>query len=385
MRTLRFQARSNAMTLLLVVLVAAATTSSTHPPCFHVSRTDAFHKSAVHQPIRAQQGSRKLALALFSSNNDNNRSSGRLQMKDVLRPSAPPSSPPPSALTEWAAEVSLASLKEKLIQQPIQRIIPLITLISFVGYVFISPFAPGPVPNMLDPAVLKQVGGLTLNYFCILPTLLPSIAPKFSPVMEGVFNLLLAYAALLSGFLVDGRKAGSRSSNVNFFLPFAAAGLALTNTAFLPYLVLRPLHKKDETCVRKEDVPQVELQLGEAKKLLAVYGLAGLYSVWWGFFARPEFGGLSARWASLIEMASTDRLMFAFCVEAVLFWVFQGWLVDDDMMRRTGAKKSGSLGEILVPSVAKVVPFVGLFMYMMWRPPLMDRGEGKIEEEGGRI
>lgn len=385
MKTLWFQARNYALTLLLVVIVAAATTSSPHPPCFLVSKTDVFHKSAVHQLFRVQHGSRDLALALFNSNNDNNRSSGKLQMKDVLRPSAPSSPPPPSAFTEWAAEVSLASLKEKFTQQPIQRIVPLITLISFVGYVFISPFAPGPVPNMLDPAVLKQVGGLTLNYFCILPTLLPSIAPKFSPVMEGVFNLLLAYAALLSGFLVDGRKAGSKSSSVNFFLPFAAAGLALTNTAFLPYLVLRPLHKKDEACIRKEDVPQVELQLGEAKKLLAVYGLAGLYSVWWGFFARPEFGGLSERWLSLMELASTDRLMFAFCVEAVLFWVFQGWLVDDDMMRRRGGKESGALGEILVPWVAKVLPFVGLFMYMVWRPPLMDRGEEKVGEEGGRV
>lgn len=52
----------------------------------------------------------------------------------------------------------------------------------------------------------RQVGGLTANYFCILPTILPKLAPVFSPVMEGIFNLLLAWSVLFSGFLVDGRK-----------------------------------------------------------------------------------------------------------------------------------------------------------------------------------
>lgn len=371
MKQLAVHPRVHALALLLLVVVASAAASPPPPTCFCASRTNAnvLHRSALPQQHRRRQhGSRSLA-ALF--NND------KRQMKDVLRPSPPP--PPSSALlTEFAAEVSLASLKEKLSQQPFQRIVPLVTLISFVGYVFISPYAPGTVPNMLDPAVLRQVGGLTLNYFCVLPTLLPGLAPKFSPVMEGVFNLLLAYAALLSGFLVDGRKAGSSSKSVNFFLPFAAAGLALTNTAFLPYLVLRPLHKKEEPCIRKEEVPEVELQLGESKRLLAVYGLAGLYSVWWGFFGRSEFGGLSERWASLMTLASTDRLMFAFCVEAILFWVFQGWLVDDDMMRRKGGREGGGLGEVIVPWVAKVVPFVGLFVYMIWRPPLLEGGEEEV-------
>lgn len=52
-----------------------------------------------------------------------------------------------------------------------------------------------------------QVGGLTADYFLILPTLLPKLAPANPPVMEGVFNGLVAWAALLAfGFLEDGRK-----------------------------------------------------------------------------------------------------------------------------------------------------------------------------------
>jgi len=305
-------------------------------------------------------------------------STGRRRVKDVLRPPLPPQTAVQG--NKWAEEISPASLKQKFTQQPFQRVIPLITLVTFVGYVFVSPYAPGSVPNMLDSAVLKTVGGLTLNYFNVLPTLLPDLAPRFSPVMEGVFNLLLAYAALLSGFLVDGRQAADPASvnsdspgGINFFFPFAAAGLALTNTAFLPYLILRPLHKVDKP-VMQEEVPEIELKLGESKPLLSVYGVAGLYSIWWAFFGRPEFGGLTERWASFTDLVSSDRLMFAFSVEAVLYWIFQGWLVDDDMRRRA------AVSEGVVPWIAKTVPFLGLFVYMLWRPPLLSQQS----EEPGR-
>lgn len=51
------------------------------------------------------------------------------------------------------------------------------------------------------------MGGLTADYFLVLPTLLPKLAPANPPVMEGVFNGLVAWAALLAfGFLEDGRK-----------------------------------------------------------------------------------------------------------------------------------------------------------------------------------
>jgi len=53
----------------------------------------------------------------------------------------------------------------------------------------------------------QQVGGLTADYFLVLPTLLPKLAPANPPVMEGVFNALVSWAALLAfGFLEDGRK-----------------------------------------------------------------------------------------------------------------------------------------------------------------------------------
>jgi hypothetical protein len=50
-----------------------------------------------------------------------------------------------------------------------------------------------------------QVWNLSVNFWLVLPILTPESAPIVHPVLEGVFNFLLAWAALFSGFLIDGR------------------------------------------------------------------------------------------------------------------------------------------------------------------------------------
>lgn len=154
--------------------------------------------------------------------------------------------------------------------------------------------------------------------------------------------------------------------STNVFLPFMAAMVVLTNTAYLPYVVLRPLHRpEDEDAPTLEDVPKVERQLGESKGLLAFYGLAGVYSGLWIFFGRPEFGGMAERVASFWSLISTDRLMFAFTAELVLFALFQGVMVDDDLRRRGVDPSRSRIG-----ALAKVIPFFGLVAYFLLRPPL---------------
>ena len=50
-------------------------------------------------------------------------------------------------------------------------------------------------------------------------------------------------------------------------------------------------------------------------------------------------------------------------VDSLVFWMFQGWLVPDDMKRRK-FDNSAAL------SVARAVPFFGLVYYLLVRPPL---------------
>jgi len=55
-----------------------------------------------------------------------------------------------------------ASLKEKFSKQPFSRLAALLTLVVFVGFVFISPYAPGS-PDLLRLDVMKQVGGMRVD------------------------------------------------------------------------------------------------------------------------------------------------------------------------------------------------------------------------------
>lgn len=138
--------------------------------------------------------------------------------------------------------------------------------------------------------------------------------------------------------------------------------------AYLPWLVIRPYHDPAAEAARplqQEDIPKVEQQLG-AKSLMTFYGLAGVYSIWWTLFGRADVTStaFSARWASLLELVNSDRLMFAFTTELGLFALFQGALVGDDARRR-GLNPNGPLA-----LAAKLVPFFGLFAYLLLRPPL---------------
>jgi hypothetical protein len=127
---------------------------------------------------------------------------------------------------------------------------------------------------------------------------------------------------------------------------------------------VRPLHTP-ETASSRDDLSKVERQLGESKGLLGAYGVAGVYSLLWIFFGRPDFGGLAERWASFQDLISTDRLMFAFTVELVLFGLFQGVMVDNDLVRRGIDPATSKIGW-----AAKLVPFFGLIAYFLMRPPL---------------
>jgi len=95
---------------------------------------------------------------------------------------------------------------------------------------------------------------------------------------------------------------------------------------------------------------------------LAFLGV-GLLSLGWAAAGRPEFGDLATRWASFADIVGTDRLTFSFVVDCLYFWAFQGWLMNDDMLRRGGVG-----GPNL--TLAKAVPFFGLIYYLVARPGL---------------
>jgi len=281
--------------------------------------------------------------------------------------------PEPAPFKPGSASLSILSLASKLIAEPI-RAIPLVTSVAYVTIVFFSNgILPGPDATQFDPSTWKEVLELSLNFWLISPLLSLPFAPVLHPGLEGIFNLLLAWAALFAGFLADGRPGRPQGS----MLPTVIGMQLLTNAFYLPYLANRPSEPASGGVVYQEDLDPLEAQISESRALGPLLATVGIGAVLWGLWARPEFGDLPTRWASLITLLSGDRLGTSFVVDLVLFAFFQGWLIDDDLKRRGVAPEEAGV----LRAVAKFVPFLGLCAYLVFRPALPLRrqaGESRI-------
>mmetsp|Transcript_88184 Transcript_88184/g.273244 ORF Transcript_88184/g.273244 Transcript_88184/m.273244 type:complete len:472 (+) Transcript_88184:47-1462(+) len=280
--------------------------------------------------------------------------------------------PEPAPFKPGSSSLFILSIVSKLIADPI-RALPLILWVLYVTIVFFSNgILPGPDATQFDPSTWIEVRDLSLNFWLISPLLQLPFAPVVHPCLEGLFNLLLAWAAAFAGFLSDGRPGRPSGTMV----PTVLGMQLLTNAVLLPYLVTRSPESAAAGIVYAEDLEPTEAAVSESRLLGPLLAFVGIGSVLWGVWARPEFGDFSTRWASFGQLLSGDRLGCSFVVDLVLFAIFQGWLVDDDLRRRgAGDEDYGGL-RIL----AKVVPFLGLCAYLVLRPAFPPRstagGEG---------
>lgn len=299
---------------------------------------------------------------------------------------------PEPTIKSGSFSLAILNVVGKLLDSPIKAV-PLAGFLFYCWFVFLSTVAPGPNALSLDPATWAEVRDLSLNFWLIVPLLSPESAPVLHPVLEGVFNGLLAWAALFSGFMIDGMAAPSplqttgqqveedgeeNEKKKNAFLPYVLGMQLLTNAIYLPYLVARkPFTSSSAPQCYEGSLTKAEA-FGESKLPPIVFAGVGLLSIWWALVAREDaFGDLSQRFASFVDIASTDRLTFSFLVDLVYFWAFQGWLMGDDLKRRQVPQ--GAVEEKKGPSLAlaKAVPFFGLVYYLLARPPLPGREGGK--------
>ena len=231
-----------------------------------------------------------------------------------------------------------------------------IAWLAYCYFLFLSDLTPGLNALQLDPGTWKEVADLSLNFWLVLPILTPESAPLLHPGLEGIFNLVIVWAALFWGFAADGRSP--RGS----FLPTLGIMQFLTNAAFLPYLATRQ-SEKHGVVVAIDELSAAE-KIGESRGVPLLFGIVGTLCIAWALYGRPEFGDIPTRFNSLVsDHISKDRLSFSFCVDICYYAVFQGWLVGDDLKRRGADEYLGS-------SVARFVPFYGLIYYLLTRPPL---------------
>lgn len=250
-------------------------------------------------------------------------------------------------------------------QEPI-RIVPWATWLAYMYIVFVSDgILPGANALQLEARTWEEVIQLSLNFFLVAPLLQLPFSPVVHPMLEGVFNVLLAWAAMFAGFLSDDRDT---KPNLLPMLPVVVGMQFLTSAFLLPYLATRTSESSIHNTrpVTLEELPKAA-QITESRLLGPTMALVGAYSVAWAFFGRwSEFGDLPLRRSSFLELLSIDRVGSSFLVDLVIFGLFQGWLVDDDLVRR-GVTANDENG---LRWLGKYVPFFGLAAYLALRPSL---------------
>lgn len=241
------------------------------------------------------------------------------------------------------------------------RLIPLATWVAYMYIVFFSNgILPGADALQLEQRTWEEVVNLSLNFFLVAPALGLPFSPVVHPMLEGVFNWLLSWAALFAGFLSDDRRD---KPNGLPMLPTVIGMQFLTSAFLLPYLATRSTETRD-TVVAKEELTAAS-RVTESRLLGPVLGVVGAYSMVWAVVGRTaDFGTLPERWSSFLDLLSIDRVGSSFLVDLAIFAVFQAWLVDDDLKRRGVA--DGELPKLR--SVGKYVPFFGMAAYMALRP-----------------
>lgn len=264
------------------------------------------------------------------------------------------SSPPKAGNLNIVAETLKSNLRDDS-----TRFIPLLVWVTYMYVVFLSDgILPGANALELEVRTWEEVRDLSLNFFLVSPLLNLPFSPSVHPMLEGVFNLLLSWAAMFAGFLSDERRDKANAFGI---IPCVAGMQLLTSAFLLPYLVLRSNEKR--TDVAFEEL-SATARLLEGRALGPAMGAVGSGAVVWAFTGRPEFGDLSTRLASFVQLLSIDRVGSSFLVDLAIFALFQSYFVDDDLKRRgVGQDENEALRKI-----GKYVPFLGLAAYLALRP-----------------
>lgn len=234
----------------------------------------------------------------------------------------------------------------------LSRMFVWIVWLVYIGYLLLSDLAPGASLLHITSQTLEEIISLSLNFWFVLPIISPSQAPVSNPAIEGLFNIVVTWAILFFGFIIDRRN--QRFSTIIFLIGTAF----LTNLFFLPWLGLR----RPNPQVPTSSLTFIE-KIGESRIFPAV--LAGVFvmALFWAGLARPEYGNLTTRWESLLNSLSSDRLAYSFLIDMLVFWMFQSWLVKDDMARRQWHNEK-------LLWLVRLVPFWGLIIYFWLRPSL---------------
>ncbi|QLE58806.1 hypothetical protein [Nostoc sp. TCL26-01] len=233
-----------------------------------------------------------------------------------------------------------------------QRLISQLLWLLSALYIYIlllSPpgqLLPGEPVWAIQPQTLQEIWHESLNFFFILPILnavgvanIPIVIVH--PWLESLFNLAEAWMLMFLPLML----ADSRGEKLPKFLIWGLA-MFLTNTFLIPYMAVRAINP----LVWEKESPQKNL----LARILGCVGLiVGTMAIFWLFFGRSEVGSLAERYNYFLARLMSDRLTIAFCVDLILFAIFQAVIIGE--IEPIGSRKRW----------LRFIPFWGLVAWLI--------------------
>ncbi len=250
------------------------------------------------------------------------------------------------------------SLNEENTYDTSNRWLPKLLWVLVVTYVAVlllsapGQLLPGEPIWAVQADTLKEIAAESLNFFFVVPilgfVLEPLIGisgPVVHPASEAFFNFAEAWIFMFLPLLL----LDPRGRNLPRVLLWSAA-MFLTNVFLIPYMALRL--SGPEMVV--EPTEKSKPEKGLLARVFGVIGLTiGTGAIAWFCIARPEFGPITQRIQYFLHKLTTDRVTIAFCVDLILFWLFQIWLM--------GAVMTADDSRRLL----RFVPFWGLAVWLI--------------------
>lgn len=182
----------------------------------------------------------------------------------------------------------------------------------------------------------------------------PQPRPGLPQAIAAVAWLIYVSSLLLSDFLLGPSLLHTEPETLQ-----TALDLSLNFGFILPWLALQaPQPEVPEPPLRRLE------QFAESR-ILPLGILAVILAAMAGAIGgRPDFSDGVTRWQGLVDLFASDRLTYCFGIDLLVFWLFQGWLVGDDLTRRQWQAP-------WLLWIARLVPCFGLVIYLGLRPAVL--------------
>jgi ketosteroid isomerase-like protein len=226
--------------------------------------------------------------------------------------------------------------------------------LSYIGFVLFSDIPPGLPAYQTNIEDLETILHESLNFFYVNMAMgnfglniVPNIAEH--PVDEGLFNFINAWSLMFLPVWVSDPKSLTMPWKTKLQLWIGSA--FLTNV-FMPFYMAQRLIP-DIYRVDGENSSETPTSLGQgtfgARAIGIVSLVVGLISIGWMIIGRSPEYSTADRIEFFVEKFTTNRVFWAFCLDAVLYYVWQYWILSD----------------LKAPSWQKFTPFFGMVGFLL--------------------